>query len=345
MDKRANVEMFSGVSADTFAEWSFEGKFKIHAKRFGDAGDALCKGRLLTDDELGCPDENQEFDSEDYKNVTKYKTEQEMRADMKANSRLEEIGILTTGVKTIVKVKFKDFKPELFKTKMNAFAKREEKYRNDMRDLCADLLLRLDKSLLVSTQTHAGYKKAYDENNIVDLFEIVVEQATGKSNMSVYMLISKFLALKQRSNKYEDFTEYIKQYNECIADLLRASGGDPREIWKWLVNAKFIEGLNQEQFAEQVRSIMGQAVWPDAEILQKELVRYATATRGMQMISKSQEQPNEGLILSNAARGSQSTFLGTCHNCGNKGHRASECTQDAHKCKICGKTKHLEKSV
>lgn len=64
-----------------------------------------------------------EFDSEDYKNVTKYKMEQKMRADMKANPSLEEIAIRTTEVNTTVKDKIKDFKPESFKPKKCAFAK------------------------------------------------------------------------------------------------------------------------------------------------------------------------------------------------------------------------------
>lgn len=71
----------------------------------------------------------------------------------------------------------------------------------------------------------------------------------------------KFLKLKQKSKSADDFAAYTEDFNETVVDIMKL--GSPEQILQWLFNGKLVEGLNQTQFSDQIRSIYGMQVWPD----------------------------------------------------------------------------------
>ena len=97
---------------------------------------------------------------------------------------------------------------------------------------------------------------------------------------------------------------------------MRVGRNDPETVLRWLFNAKFVQGLNQDQFSDQIRSIMGKEKWPNYEELQGELLRYVTATKGIaDTITK--DNP-DGTIIADAAKTTitRARFGGECFNCG-----------------------------
>lgn len=232
----------------------------------------------------------------------------------------------------------------MFKAEIAHAMKIRSDYRQNKQNLCSDLLLLLDKNLRAAVSQHPNYSDAKSQDNIIQLWEIVVECATGRGAHSVYVSMMRFINLKQKSDTLDGFTEYVKKYNETVADLMRIGGSDPGKVMRWLFNAKFVQGLHADQFRDQIKNIMGKEQWPDYQDLQAQLKRFATASKGI-ADTFAKDNP-DGIIVADATRTSPSgKFNSECYNCGKRNvrHRARDCPEVPHECSQCKRTGHLEK--
>jgi hypothetical protein len=325
MSKKANDYFPQEITVENFLECEFQEKFKYYAQQYGMAGRELSKGKKLEDKDFDIPDPDLKVE------VTELVEELEQSSSGAAAKK--------STVRRQVKKLYKEVYPEEYKIRLTNGLKRKETYQKDKQRLCSDLLLMLGKSLRNSVTQHKSFATAFEEYDSIRLFEIVVECATGQGAHSVYVLMMRFIALKQKSKSTADFSEYVKKYNETVTDLIRL--GTPEQILKWLFNAKFVEGLIAEQFPDRLSKIFGEDEWPNYIDLQAELLRFINATRGISESFK--KESNDGnVIIADAMKGRE--FMGTCFNCGKKlvNHRAKDCPQKAHYCTVCCGQGHLE---
>ncbi|HND47414.1 MAG TPA: hypothetical protein PLL95_02580, partial [Anaerolineales bacterium] len=225
--------------------------------------------------------------------------------------------------------------PEKYRMKLQTAEREYRNYLRNKQELCNDLMLHLDKPLRAAVTQHADYRAAKDDDKVIDLWTIVVECATGKGAHSVYVSMMRFLNLKMKGPSAADYTEYIKRYNDTVADVTRI--GTEKEIITSLYNAKFIEGLHAETFSDKIKQIMGSPVWPDYKDLQRELTRYVNATKGFAGSMLRKDNPDGVLVSAGKVE-----VKGACYNCGISNHRAAECRKPKHQCTICGNRGHLE---
>lgn len=212
-------------------------------------------------------------------------------------------------------VRLKDQDPDDYKSRLSSANREYEKYLNDKQSLCSCLMSCLDKSLRSAVTQNSGYANAKLNDDIIQLWDIVKDCAIGSGAHSVYVTMTKFLNLKMEGTSFTDFTEYVKQFNELIADVERI--GTAAEIVKKLMNAKFIGGLNKELFATQMRAILGSADWPEYKTLQEELARYVNASKGMANLGVLKKDNPDG-IQANLGRVNGGEFKGSCFNCGGR---------------------------
>lgn len=308
------------VSAETFVELEFEEKYIYYAQKFGHAGTEL---------ETRQPYVEQDF----FRDVNPIVTMQVANPDYgKPNAPAN------TPAEIDVTGRLKDLDSERYKSKLQMAVRSYDTYTRQKKELCNDLMLHLDKSLRAAVTQHKDYAAAKRADDIITLWDIVVDSATGKGAHSVYVLMMRFLNVKMKGTSPSDFTDYVKKYNDIVADMTKI--GTAQVIYDTLINAKFVEGLNAEVFVDQIRNIMGQSVWPQYRTLQEELTRYMNASKGIAGTIMRKDNP-EGVQVN---VGKISDFKGTCYNCGAypAKHRAAECNKPKHKCNICGHYGHLE---
>jgi hypothetical protein len=95
----------------------------------------------------------------------------------------------------------------------------------------------LDKPLRSAVTQHANYDTATSSDDIVKLWDIVKDCATGSGAHSVYVTMTKCLSAKMEGTSSTDYTEYIRKYNDLVADVKQIA--TDAEILEKLFNAKF----------------------------------------------------------------------------------------------------------
>lgn len=340
------------VSAETFIESEFEEKYIYYAQKFGYAGKELELKRTLGEQfffeqEKINPVVSRRFvpkQTPDEDEVGGEATAaagaaaapgkgkggpkgQQHLTPKKQGEKLEE-----------VVTRLKDVDLERYKSKLQAAEREYATYLKNKQELCNDLMLHLDKPLRAAVTQHERYMHAKLQDDVVRLWDIVVECASGKGAHSVYVLMMRFLNLRMTNATATEYVEYTKKYNDVVADMIRIGGGADY-LLESLFNAKYIEGLNTEMFTDQIKKIMGAPIWPQYRDLQSELTRYVNATKGIANALLRKDNPDG--IQANAGK---ITFKGTCFNCGANpaNHRAMECPKPKTKCNICGKRGHMD---
>jgi hypothetical protein len=74
-------------------------------------------------------------------------------------------------------------------------------------------------------------------------------------------MLWQFMQLVHKGKTLSDFSEYCKKYNEQAAEIRRQ--GTAEEILQYFFNAKFIQGLDQLQFTDQIKQVLAKPVWPN----------------------------------------------------------------------------------
>ncbi len=308
------------VSAETFVESEFEERYIYYAQKFGYAGLELETRTPLNEDY---------FINKANPMITRkfiVQLPHPTQAGQTVDVDREETKPL------------KEWDPERYKNKVAMADKQYANHERNRQELCNDLMLHLDKSLRAAVTQHPDYKRAKLNNDVIGLWDIVIDSATGKGAHSIYVSMMKFINLRMVGQNSTDYTEYSKKYNDVVADIQRMGNAD--FILQSLFNAKFVEGLNTTTFADQIKTIMGSVTWPDYRVLHGELMRYVNARKGMQDSLLKKDNP-DGIQIN---AGKINEFKGTCFNCGAypAGHRAADCPKPKHQCSICGNRGHLD---
>jgi hypothetical protein len=317
---KLNFPALGTIGVDNFVSSGFETNFMFIAQGYGWAGREFAKGRKLTDEELGVvnPDEI----------ITDRVMVTRRVADENGN-QVEE------NTMREIEVPMKQMQDKTtYQAMLQQGMKNKYAYVESRQKLFNDLMIHLNITLQTPVMQHEGYEEAKEDFDVLKLWDIVKECATGKGAHSVYLMIWKFMQLVHKGKTLSDFSEYCKKYNEQAAEIRRQ--GTAEEILQFFFNAKFIQGLDQLQFTDQIKQVLARPIWPNYIDFQVELRRYVTAMKGFETATKT-EAPDLSL---NATK---MTTRVTCWNCGKLGsHKSTECEKSKHKCTTCGREGHLE---
>lgn len=259
------------VSADNFTETDFEERYVYYAQKFGYAGKELESRTRLTEDYFYDPVVKAS------KKVIKQRNVEVPCLDANSNPMVDGNGhpiMETIQVDYTDNELLKEIDPERYKVKLRSAEREYQAYIRNKRELCNDLMLHLDKSLRAAVTQHPDYAAGKLNDDVITLWDIVIECATGKGAQGVYLVMTRFLNLRQKSGNPADFFEYVREYNEAVKLITRLCS--PDQVLEMLFNAKFIDGLNPEQFQDQLKTIMCQQTWPDYKSLQNQLMIQST---------------------------------------------------------------------
>lgn len=84
---------------------------------------------------------------------------------------------------------------ERYKSKLQAAERESATHLKNKQELYNDLMLHLDLPLRAAVTQHERYSTAKLQDNVVRLWDIVVQCASGKGAHSVYVLVMRFLNL------------------------------------------------------------------------------------------------------------------------------------------------------
>ncbi len=251
MSEESNSSKEDGVpmvSTDNFLSSEFEERFRLLAQQYGSAGLELIRGKALTDADFDIPDGNElvrvyvDENSKEYiQSVRKGDIEEMQTVEKMWNAGLtpgdkkkHENELLSPaknkGTKKKVQDyrkirievrKYKDVEKEVFSAKLQNGLRRKEQHVYLKQKLCSKLMMKLEKSLRVSVQQHKDYERCMHESDIIELFAIVKECATGRGAQSVAILLFQLLQLVQKSDSVEDFELYLKEYKNLVIDIMK----------------------------------------------------------------------------------------------------------------------------
>lgn len=355
------------ATAENFEEIKFEEKFLILAKKYGLAGKELHTGRRLDKRrEFGYPngdamvedirgDEEQrirqkahdEVFTDNYKKYLVLQQDyEEKMTEAKKPDYTGDVGKIirpTEPLRFIVpeparkaQAKYRVVHATEYNIQYQQAEKAYKDYLEKKQQLCAELLSKIDDVLRTVVQQHAEYDNAVQDDDIITLFSIVKDSATGKGAHSTYVLFARLFRLKQKDDSAEALAQYNNDYARTINDLERLGNAD--DLWEALRNAKYVEGLKKDGiFAEKITTVMGATVWPSYKDFGNELMRIARTTKGIQMINRGGE---DGLITADIAKFKRKGL--TCFNCGREGHRVKQCKAELHQCVKCKRFGHKE---
>jgi hypothetical protein len=369
------------VSAENFLTSEFEEKLMLVAQQYGSAGVELMRGQYLTDEDHGIPDgnkwvrvyvdaaskelirtvergdETEKNSVEDWWNETnagKDPEEKDTETPVKVGKASAEKGSAKARRK-IIEIELRRYKQvdkELYTAQLQNGLRKKEQHVTLKQRLCSMLILKLEKALRVSVQQHKEYAKAMNESDVIKLFAIVKECATGRGAQSSAILLFQLFQLQQKGNSVEDFEAYVKEFVNLVIDILKL--GDPDKILEQLFDAKFVHGLKREMFKEHLAVPLSQPVWPKYQELAELLLRVVRTNRGFtemsDPLSRAQKKSgnSDGTIVADVSKAYVSSIpedvRGICFKCGKRDHRSRECTVDEPYCSKCGKKgNHLEK--
>lgn len=208
------------ATSKNFDKIKFEEKFKIQAKKFGLAGRELIEKKRIDENvEFGFPDGDmlvpdiriettakmkQRMYDEVFKEamrryipaLTNFKAlvraaetieEQEAReaelaqlANQKPREPKRKIVREKEDFEILPKAPYKEVHQSEFNTKLINANKLKKEYIELKQKLCAELLCHIDEILRTAVMQHDEFKLALEQNDIITLFDIVKESATGK---------------------------------------------------------------------------------------------------------------------------------------------------------------------
>jgi hypothetical protein len=122
---------------------------------------------------------------------------------------------------------------------------------------------------------HRFISEAYEELNLHRIWKIVKYYATGEGSESVYVQSMKLLQLQQDGSE-GSYARYVKRFQESVREL----------ILELLINTKFITGLDEEIFKDQLSRIHSMEEWPVYTELIPLLTRNATVTENINDLKK-----------------------------------------------------------
>jgi hypothetical protein len=217
------------------------------------------------------------------------------------------------------------------------------KTRDNKKKLMSKLFLHMDKEIREKIQNAEGYNDAYEQFDLLRIWQMTEQVVIGRGAISIYAITAKLVKLKQTG----DYTRYTKEFKDLVHDL--RNQGNAEEVLNRMIDTMFILGLNQEQFKEKLTVVYGRRDWPNIDDFSAELHMYVEATDRLKSINNNKDDDNaikDGLISANFTNpGSYNSNNNkrNCYNCGGRDHIKPECKKPAHVCTICGKLGHIEK--
>jgi hypothetical protein len=155
--------------------------------------------------------------------------------------------------------------------------------------------------------------------------------ATGAGAHTAYLDLAKLFKLRQT----EDFASYVGKFRQLKDSFTtKVATKTKDQLLAMIFNAKFVIGLNQTEFASQLKDVYALADWTDHATLIEQLTRYTTTGERVTELLK-----EEGPVHANWTRQSQQEIQWTCFNCG-KRHRKGDCREKKAKCGTCGQLGH-----
>jgi hypothetical protein len=236
-----------------------------------------------------------------------------------------------------------------FMEELKSVERREAAYPKEKQQLTESLMSYMDEEVETNMRNDEDFDRAYREFNVLELWRIAENAATGQGAVAVHIIIlklllnrgsTKLLNLKQERGK---FANYLQEFKETVATLRRQ--GTAEELLQMILNTLFVTRADQEEFATQIAAVKGTVKWKDYDELGGEWRVFSSTTKGLQSVER---ERSEGMVRANvaaAAGGGVKTYPRNfvCHNCGKTGadHSSWNCPEPPHRCSNCGKN-HLE---
>jgi len=206
-----------------------------------------------------------------------------------------------------------------------------ERLNSDRPKVASHLIQACSPELLSRVKAHPDFEAARRAYNHLRIYEIMEICATGAGAHTAYLDLAKLFKLRQT----EDFASYVGKFRQLKDSFTtKVATKTKDQLLAMIFNAKFVIGLNQTEFASQLKDVYALADWTDHATLIEQLTRYTTTGERVTELLK-----EEGPVHANWTRQSQQEFLWTCYNCGKK-HRKGECRERKAKCGTCGQLGH-----
>ena len=222
---------------------------------------------------------------------------------------------------------------ELYNIAYRHMLTRKQQFEDHEQALVGILISCLGTST-VATRIKADeeYKPAVERNDLLKLWKIVEKHALGNKHHSAYMDVAKLLKMEQGdSTTYE---EYSKNFKE-LAQRLKAREASAEKLLDLILNAKFLMGVDQDQFKIPLEAYYTGKEWPEYKEASELLQRFASAKQTLKSLDNTSTT-----TINEISANKTSSNNGNNNKDNNNKLNNNNTNNKKQKCPCCGRTNH-----
>jgi len=246
---------------------------------------------------------------------------------------------------------------KMYMNDYNKYTQQVKEFKRGKQTLCGLMMSSLSSDMNERIRGDATFEKIWKDFDMLKLVALIELHATGKGTTSAFVESSRLLKLEQGD---KSFANYAKRFREIVASLKKR--GKPDEVLDMMINSKFILGVNQEMFKDQLAIVYASEKWPTYQEAIDAFGRYANTKESVENY-KNNTHDGYGTIKANLSKSAKNRKASiktqqqdgedtsakvakdyVCVSCGKIGnHVVEKCYFKKKKCVLCGVTGHKQK--
>jgi hypothetical protein len=177
----------------------------------------------------------------------------------------------------------KDLARQMFMRDYDSYKKRMERYKTSKQTLCGLMMQSLSMDLNERIRGDKKFGDLWKNYNVSELADLIEVHATGKSSTSIFVESAKMIKLEQGN---DTFSKYAKTFKDTVTSLRAKGTAD--EILNSIIDSKFILGVNQVAFKDQLSIIFSSEKWPPLQETIDIFSRYANTKESVETLNNNE---------------------------------------------------------
>lgn len=176
-----------------------------------------------------------------------------------------------------------ELKREMFLSDRKRYQEKLDKTKRELQALCGVLMGMVDDELSDKLRADEEFDRIYKAQDLIELWKLVEKHGLGQTKNSGCLQISKLLHMEQGKGQ---FIKYMKEYKDGVAAILAQWKGKESELLTMIFDTKFLLGVDQEQFKDQLSAIYSLEKWPTLNESSAQLARVVTTKANLESMRK-----------------------------------------------------------